>query len=77
MVKLSQLMAAAESASPERLEKALAILSDSTPPPVRTEVAMRELGVSRRSIYRHGVPVRRMAGQNFYDLEQLREAMSR
>lgn len=79
MVKLSELVAAAEQADPERLEQALVVLrgQDAGRVEVKTAEACERLGVSRRTILRHGRPVRRFAGQNIYDLEELRECLTK
>ena len=77
MVKLSDLVRAAESADQALIEQAYAVLSNAGPKKVSTAKAVELLGVSRRSILRHGKPVEKFAGQNFYDLNQLREALTR
>jgi len=79
VVKLSQIVAAAEEAPEDRLMMALRVLLEGSTEPkrVRTNEAIELLGVSRRTITRHGRPLRRIGGENEYDLEELREAVSR
>lgn len=76
MVKLSDLVLAAEAAPQSRLEKALEILRGiDFPDLVTVDQAARACGVSRRSIYRHCQAVEVLGGKNWYDLDQVREAL--
>ena len=76
MVKLSDLVLAAELAPQSRLEKALDVLRGfDAPELVTVDQAARACGVSKRSIYRHCDPVEVLGGKNWYDLDKVREAL--
>jgi len=77
MVKLSQLLEAAESAPPERLEQAFKILIGGGEEPLLTadEVAVK-FRVSRRTIYRRAVPVETLGGKNWYREQDVRRALT-
>lgn len=75
MVKLSDLVRAAEEADASLIQRAYAILIESVPERITTAEAEKLFRVSRRTILRHGTPVEKFAGQNMYDVEALREAL--
>jgi predicted DNA-binding transcriptional regulator YafY len=77
MVKLSQLLAAAEDAPQDRLEKALQVLVGDQDDVLLTadEVAAR-FRVSRRTIYRRAHPVETLGGKNWYREQDVRRDLS-
>jgi hypothetical protein len=77
MVKLSELIQAAESASPEALARALDVLRGFTEEPLLNadEVAAK-LRVSRKTIYRHAKPRETLARKHYYSLEEVRKALA-
>jgi DNA invertase Pin-like site-specific DNA recombinase len=78
MIRLSQLIAAAEMAPPERLEKALQILEgrDQEPELLTTEEVVAKFRISKRTVYRRLTPAETLAGRHWFRAEDVRRALS-
>jgi hypothetical protein len=79
MVRLSDLVAAAEEAPQSRLEQALALLRGETSDAnreVTSEEAAKILRVNEKTVRRKCVPLMRLGGRNYYRLGDVKEALT-
>lgn len=76
MARLSQLVEAAENASPDQVEEALRVLEGRRPNrEITTAEACEMFKVSKRTVIRHCKPIRRIGGINRYLLSEVEAAL--